>query len=390
MGTVLNLREDQLLQIVRALGLEGEIQRVYATTAKNPDGSPRDKTGAKQYLEVLQRHHLASTYGESVPVVLQQALRFAPQLPVEAKATQLPYLLRDDRVVEAVWGSYRVMVGWDGEHFGAYSRFISSVDFMPLNHREQLDMTDAGVPTIPFFADCEIRIRGAQERALQLGLYAKDAQEATSQLLIYGVERSFDFELLVLDVLMLRDKEVWNWPLRERLKARARLVEGLHGCGIDAVEPEMADSGAERAFYEGVVRAGGWGVFARLLAAPYAPGRRVKDWMRLKATLLPVTERTALCYVAFAMPSDEVMFEIRRASAFTGDVAYYGACRLSHVEGARKDRVAEVAYECWDYDSECVLTSPRFVRWRDDVSPDRCVFEAEACGGSVPCLTTVS
>jgi hypothetical protein len=383
-SAVLSLREDQLLQLVRALGLEDRIQRVYAKTVRGEDGKPKEKTGAKQYIDVLQRHHLETKYGEGVPLLVQKSLQFPHQLPVEATVSQLPYLLRDDRAVELMTGAYQVMLGFDQTTIGVFSRFLSAYDFLPLNHASSLRLPNLPGTVVPFFADAEVVITGAQTLLTNQGMDAKDEHDATSQLLSYTDSEAsgapYEAVFCIRDILWLNGTDIWNWPLYERLKARGRLVGLLRSFGWEVQEPVSAVSGREREFFDYAVQHGGLGVLAKSFGAPYAPGRRVKDWARVRASLVESSTPTAQCYVSSALGTSAVYFRTHLIDPFTGDPCSVRACRLTDLEGGRDDRCADIEFTGWDYDGEYGLQSPRFVRWRDDLKPKGCILNVKRGG----------
>jgi bifunctional non-homologous end joining protein LigD len=83
----------------------------------------------------------------------------------------------------------------------------------------------------------------------------------------------------VFDILHDGDYSVTDVPLRERrLLLRARLLDGLSTRLLDTF-----DGTDGTALYTAVKQQGGEGVFAKRLASRYYPGKRSKDWLKIKA-----------------------------------------------------------------------------------------------------------
>jgi DNA ligase-1 len=195
--------------------------------------------------------------------------------------------------------------------------------------------------------------------------------------------------LFVFDVLHLEGVDLLSRPLRER---RDRLA-GLRFSGpvraSHATVAEAPDHLARR-FREARNR-GNEGLVVKRLDSPYAPGRRGRQWMKLKeelATLDVVVvaaehghgrRASVLSDVTFAVRDGERLATIGKAysgltdreiAAMTRWFQEHTARDLGRVKIVEPAIVLEVAFdavmESDRHDSGFALRFPRIKRWRDD------------------------
>ena len=81
----------------------------------------------------------------------------------------------------------------------------------------------------------------------------------------------------VFDMLVHKGRSVMHRPLTERKKRLADLLTGI--AHMRVVEHFI---GQGEALYSAAVRLGLEGIIAKRLAAPYQPGMRSKDWLKIK------------------------------------------------------------------------------------------------------------
>ena len=84
--------------------------------------------------------------------------------------------------------------------------------------------------------------------------------------------------IYVFDILWLDGEDLTRLPLTER---RARLAEVVTAAG--PVSLTYSSDGEGRAFFEAVKTLGLEGMVAKRMNSPYLPGRRTKDWRKVKA-----------------------------------------------------------------------------------------------------------
>jgi bifunctional non-homologous end joining protein LigD len=89
--------------------------------------------------------------------------------------------------------------------------------------------------------------------------------------------RSSPVSYLVFDLLALDGDDLTDWPLRDRL---ARLDQVLAPGGAVQRSETVAEHGV--ALYEAVEQRGLEGIVAKRAASPYTPGKRSRDWRKVK------------------------------------------------------------------------------------------------------------
>jgi ATP-dependent DNA ligase len=101
----------------------------------------------------------------------------------------------------------------------------------------------------------------------------------TDPLPIRWAVRWCPIQFVVFDLLYYRGRSLVRAPLERRRQLLAELCAAMP---IPGVEFSAGVVGAGRTFYQAAVAAGYEGVMAKLLTAPYRPGRRTLSWRKIK------------------------------------------------------------------------------------------------------------
>jgi ATP-dependent DNA ligase len=101
----------------------------------------------------------------------------------------------------------------------------------------------------------------------------------TDPLQICWAQRWCPVQYVVFDLLYYAGRSLLREPLAQR---RQRLAELCAAVPAPGAEFSAGVVGSGRAFYQAVVAAGHEGVMAKLLTAPYRPGRRALSWRKIK------------------------------------------------------------------------------------------------------------
>ena len=194
---------------------------------------------------------------------------------------------------------------------------------------------------------------------------------------VYGVHPTLRPVFEVFDVPCFAGEDLTQEPLRARRKLLERVVPKLRSKHVRLV-PVARTPARRAALLERLERLGGEGVMAKDPRSRYEPGRRSRAWLKFKFLLtldvvfMGVTPgRGKYAGAAGAFRFGQYVdggVLIERGKCGGMDEATRFA--VSDADVGRVFEVAAYAPVAGD-----VLRMPRFVRWRDDKTPEDCHWE---------------
>jgi ATP-dependent DNA ligase len=245
METILKLGD--LERWVRNLGIENLVERKFAK-ALNPDGTPKDKTGKREYIQALQRHFLSSEYPSGVPRHLELALSTYPQMAArqnQLKPERLKEILDSPDWVceEKIQGFRTRLVYVRDEGCFWYSRYLSDANMLPrsvpLPSPEILSSE-----IMNFVLDGEVIAKDPQGLVRDLReskIILDNEQEATTYVLSnfnpHDIVPGAVFVFNAIDALELNFTPLVNRELGDRKYLLSLLMRNLReASGIDILE----------------------------------------------------------------------------------------------------------------------------------------------------------
>lgn len=185
--------------------------------------------------------------------------------------------------VEWKFDGSRVQIHKRGDEVEIFSRRLERVTrSLP----EIISFVKEGVRAESAILDGEAVARGEDGRPLPFQEILKRFRRK------YKVERTakkIPLELFLFDIVYLDGREVIDEPLRER----RRLLEEVADPKILAAQKVTADPDEVAGIYQEAIGAGHEGVMLKSPGSPYAPGKRGKNWVKIK----PVMETLDLVVV---------------------------------------------------------------------------------------------
>lgn len=294
-----------------------------------------------------------------------------------------------DWVFEPKWDGVRTVARIDGEELRLASRRGRNVSALypevaTLPH--QLSGTNAII-------DGEIVALDAKGRpSFELIQRRFTAARATPRLIA-----STPVDFLAFDLLWLDGESLVQRPLQER---RALLERNLVPGGSVQISPQIAEHGIS--FFEAAATRGLEGIMAKRLGSIYEPGRRSRDWLKIKATkqqdcvvigwssgaageigslLCAVVDKDGLrfaghCGTGFSRATSATLHRVLGplevpqppiAGPLRDDIDTKG------VHWVRPEVVCAVEY--MEFTSQGSMRAASFKGLRDDKSPEECVVE---------------
>lgn len=215
----------------------------------------------------------------------------------------------------------------------------------------------------------------------------------------YGIEEKKEeipIHIFLFDCLYVDGESLIDMPLKERRSKLERIVKGGKRISV-ATQTITGDVGVAEKVYRDALDAGHEGIMLKNLSSPYIPGRRGKHWLKHK----PIMETLDLVVVGADWGKGKhahllSSFYLACIDENTGELLEVGKVATGPTEDELKELtnilseliieqkgtyvklepkiVFEVAYEeiqkSPNYPSGYALRFPRFVRVRDDKSPE--------------------
>ncbi|HZR47618.1 MAG TPA: DNA ligase D [Candidatus Manganitrophaceae bacterium] len=221
---------------------------------------------------------------------------------------------------------------------------------------------------------------------------------------IEAVRRSTPVDYLLFDLLFINGKSVMESPLTYRRTLLSELKLPAEGIRLSPVH----DDGA--ALFKTLTETGGEGIVMKRKESPYLPGKRGRDWMKVKiiqekecvvagwtegkgnrshrfgALLLGLYDGKELVYIGHtgsgfnAAGLEEAMRLL--APLETGRCPYQKKpVTNAKAHWIRPELVAQIKFSNWTKDRH--LRAPVFLGFRDDVAAAECRFEPEVTASKV-------
>jgi len=286
---------DELKQIVKALGIEDSVERVF-TKADHRDRTPREN-----FCRALQHHYLNATYKGNPPTGLEAAIRIPHQLAFRA-ADGHPLREQDIYTQDWVWeeklNGHRAHLCLERGQVSLFSRETDSC-FLPLSLHELTPFLSFPIeipPQVSCVLDVEIVVKGNYDSMFhQIGVSIGSAGDVITALLEFeeamqkAREWNVRLEICVLDVLEHHHfGSCLQTPLTTRILLREQVQNELALYGIPTILPKyvLGDRAAKQELYNECVRQGDSGCIAKHLSSEYQPGKRPKTWVKVKHNAL--------------------------------------------------------------------------------------------------------
>ena len=294
METILTLGD--LERWVRNLGIENLVERKYAK-ALNPDGTPKDKTGKREYIQALQKHFLSVGYPSGVPHHLELALSSYPQMAArqnQLKPERLEEILESPDWVceEKIQGFRARFVFVQGEGCFWYSRYLSDANMLP--RLIPLPSPEVISPEImSFVLDGEIIAKDPQGLVRDLReskIILENEQEATTYVLSNFNPRDIVpeavFVFKAIDILELNSAPLVDRELGDRkylLSLLMRSLRGASGVEVQELPFSILPTGAEKfEYFQRIIDLGGEGMIVKDIHSEYEIDARPLSWIKFK------------------------------------------------------------------------------------------------------------
>jgi len=299
---------QELIKLCDKLGIMDTVTRRYAKGAKNPDGSPKEKTGKKEYMFALAKHYLFRKYPDGdVPKHMMvrlklESLMLAHRITAYKEDLQKEIWENDKYIFEEKADGCRMLiVFFKGEGIHFYSRHVSVEDWLPIEYFNILNNVSTsalGERFDSFIIDSEvvsenpnictvIGNRGVttetQLQAVTALLALKDIDESKNIQREHGLLKFIGF-----DVLMMNRKWIIDEPYLRRRNVLEFMAPELRRYGLNfEIFPIVRDSSVKRRFYEEIVSRGGEGVIAKDVDAKYiaSDNRQKGAWTKIKRSV---------------------------------------------------------------------------------------------------------
>lgn len=221
---------------------------------------------------------------------------------------------------------------------------------------------------------------------------------------IEAVRRSIPVDYLLFDLLYINGKSVMDAPLTYRRTLLSELKLPAEGIRLSPVH----DDGA--ALFKTLTETGGEGIVMKRKESPYLPGKRGRDWLKVKiiqekecvvagwtegkgnrshrfgALLLGLYDGKELVYIGHtgsgfnAAGLEETMALL--APLETGRCPYKKKpVTNAKAHWVRPELVAQIKFSNWTKENH--LRAPVFLGFRDDVAVAECRFEPEVTASKV-------
>jgi bifunctional non-homologous end joining protein LigD len=202
---------------------------------------------------------------------------FAELEPMLAGEAKRPFS-SPDWAFEVKYDGYRALAEWDAT--GARLKSRRGVDMTTWFEEVVLALTSVGGARCVVDGEiCVVNEEGVAGDAEFKRLFSRSARR--------GYKPGDDLvTYVVFDILIAADANVMEQPLRER---RALLEEVLEDVPQVRVVDQMAQHGAP--MYQAALQLGLEGIVAKRLDAPYRPGVRSRDWLKVKRPSAVTAER---------------------------------------------------------------------------------------------------
>ena len=220
-----------------------------------------------------------------------------------------PMIKHSDISVEA-WNSekwiaeekihgYRATLGFNGTGAWAYSRFLSDVDFLPVQHPVAGFLSDAAKLDPRWVLDVEITADADKLRDLldssgfpvspayePLDVFMSLSYQDQKNLLASLGANQIIFRYFVLDVLESpQNKEAFNLPLHARRVLRSDLMSECLHAGVYHIDRPVSVIGTRQdklAFFQEIKEKGGDGIILKNLDGVWEASKRSPDWQKVK------------------------------------------------------------------------------------------------------------
>ncbi|WP_266080987.1 ATP-dependent DNA ligase [Haladaptatus caseinilyticus] len=214
---------------------------------------------------------------------------------------------------------------------------------------------------------------------------------------IEQISREIPVVVYLFDLLFLEGESLLEEPLRYRLRELEQRIAPKKWTLERAEGRSNLDENGIRSFYREALDAGHEGLMLKNLAVPYQPGSRVGHMMKLKPTMEPLdlvvtrakysegrrSNELGRLFLACRDEDTESFREVGRlATGYTdaelAELTERLEPNITATDGRAVELVPEVVIEVEyeeiqrspTYDSNMALRFPRFVRFRDDLSPE--------------------
>lgn len=323
-GSTLKLQD--LRELVEMLGISGQVRKVYGKTL-DAAGNPKEKTQKKEYLRALQRHFVLKTYGAQVPQMIRDSLVYRPMLATVVNSWS--------DLSQEVWQSdtwypeekvtgFRIGLGFNHGGAYAYSRFLSSVTFLPKRVTVP-ELSDGFFGR--YYLDVEMVVNDGVLRGIldQMNFMTIESMNALD--LYMGLEADEQreilekhpglFEYVILDVLEMGNREMISQGWFERAEHREEIAQILTDKGYRARVPLRSSGNStqdKRDFYNLMVEQGAEGIMMKRKDSLYLPGKRSQNWLKFK-NLKSADNDTVDAFVLEWVGGDVALFGVYDISA---------------------------------------------------------------------------
>lgn len=294
METILKLGD--LERWVRNLGLESTVERKFSKV-KLADGTLKEKTGKREYIEALQRFFLSQKYPDGVPRHVELALRTYPQMAArqnQVKPEHLEEILESPDWVceEKIQGFRTRLVYVRGEGAFWYSRYLADSNMLPkivsLPEPQILspDLVSFVLDTEVMADDSESLIRALRDQNIVLD----NEQEATTFVLQnynpQDIVPGISFTAHVFDIPEVNGNFVTDRVFEYRKYLLSLLlpwVQGVPGFQVRELPFSLCPSKVEKLeYFQKVIDRGGEGMILKDKQSEYETDARPCTWLKFK------------------------------------------------------------------------------------------------------------
>ena len=412
-------RLDQLAKQSEKLGL------TVIQTGKRPKKD--------DYIQALRAHFLKIDYPDgNLPDHLKYMLSLKSPMLCE-RLTEF-----DAQAQENIWnsalyvaekkynGCRMIMIYSVEEGFHFYSRNISVKNFRAVEYKNiwlgRKMLNASPIPGIKnFVLDCEImsptaRVSTLKSTMSNKGCVTETELQAVAALLALNAEESLTIqesqnillEFHTFHVLYFNDKDYMQIPWNLMRRQLESFVDRLNKNGLNVWATEVVYVNKKK-FFEEIIAAGGEGAILKHVEAHYFPteSRSHRAWIKAKRTVqdtiidLGLGDTVDAFVVGWEKGSDDTANEKLVGSLdlavnlkrLDGTVSEHVIARVANFTLEERKNMTRLdengnvflkltyLYKVAEVDGQVIsarerrITHPRFLRWREDKSPEQCNFD---------------